>query len=243
MQVHIVTQANRAIYLDEIEEMHRQRHRVFVELMGWKALESPDGLDVDEFDNANATYLIAIDRNGVVRGSGRMIPSWKPHLLKNLFPEYASNDPPVGPGLWEWSRHLPGEPGFSKEIMDHTRLALHIAVHEFAASRHIDAYVAIAETKMVPRMVNLGWHVDPLCAPRSYGEGVAVGIHAPVDPLNMHRLRDKAGRSDPVMVEISGVYANHGELTRRSLELAYQLPPTALPQAVRSLETLAHPGQ
>ena len=134
MQVHIVNSGNRHQYLDEIE-MHRDRYRVFVDLMGWRALASPDRLDIDEFDNANATYLVAIDTSGVVRGSCRLMPSWRPNMLKSLFPEYVDGDVPTGPGIWEWTRHDPGDPDWPREITHPTRIALHIAIHEFAASR------------------------------------------------------------------------------------------------------------
>ena len=50
MQVHIVTQANCSLYSDELAAMHRGRHKVFVEELGWSDLWSPSGLERDAFD-------------------------------------------------------------------------------------------------------------------------------------------------------------------------------------------------
>ena len=47
MKVNVVTSANRRQYLDEIEAMHRHRYRLFVDLMGWRALQSePSACDL-----------------------------------------------------------------------------------------------------------------------------------------------------------------------------------------------------
>jgi acyl-homoserine lactone synthase len=238
MQVHIVTAANRHQYLDEIERMHRHRHRLFVEVMGWKALESPDRLDIDEFDNANATYLIALD-NGIVRGSARFTPTWRPNMLKNLFPEFVDGEPPCGPGIWEWTRQAPGDPDWPREFNQLIRTLLHISIHEFAVSRGIDRYTGIADTRIIPKMIDLGWRVDPIGLPRNYGEGTAYAFVSPVEAANIDRLRARIRRTDPILVEMPrGLSTSEGRLARRSVELAMQLPPGKLERAEEALRAL-----
>jgi N-acyl-L-homoserine lactone synthetase len=239
MQVHLVNGANRRHYLDEIEAMHRHRHRIFVDLMKWRALESPDRLDIDEFDNAHASYLILLDSHGEVRGSGRLIPSWRPNIFGSLFPEYAAEGPPVGPMIWEWSRHAPGDPRFSEEVNRQARLLLNIAVLEFAASRGIEAFTAILDTRMLDRTHAVGWRPRPLGMPRSYGEGSAVGVQLDVDPDHLTMLRERANRADPVLIEVpAALPEKQFRSARRSIELAMQLPESALAPAVQTLERL-----
>ena len=239
MHVHVVNSANRRQYLDEIEQMHRHRHRVFVGMMGWKALESPDGLDIDEFDTPHATYLVAID-DGVVRGSLRLIPSWRPHMLKNLFPDYVEGEAPSGPGVWEWTRHAPGDPKFSREINHQVRFLLNIAVYEFAASRGIEAFIGIADCQIVPRMIDLGWKVDPIGLPVNYGEGVGYAFKMHVDPVNNDRLRARLGRDNSVLVEMPrGLVAEEGRMARRAIELAMNVPPRNIGRAEEVLRELA----
>lgn len=243
MKVHVVTASNRRQYLDEIEEMHRHRYRLFVDLMGWRALESADRLDIDEFDNPNATYLIAISANGIVCGSARLMPTWRPHMLKNLFPEYVQGDVPVGPGIWEWTRHAPGDPAFSKEENIAARAALHIGIMEFAVSRGVDFLTGIVETRVLPKMLDMGWDCAPLGMPVEYGEGVAVAFKARVDPANIDRVRTKTKRFDPVLVEMPRGLQTEGGLGRRAVELAMRLPPSTLPAAEARLTELVGAGR
>jgi acyl-homoserine lactone synthase len=239
MYVHVINSGNRHIYLDEIEQMHRHRHRVFVGQMGWKALESPDGLDIDEFDTPNATYLCVIDREGVVRGSCRLLPSWRPHMLQNLFRDYVEGEPPVGPSIWEWTRHAPGDREFSKEVNHEARFLLNIGVHEFAASRGIETFIGIVDCQLVPRVIDFGWKVEPIGLPMNYGEGVGYAFRMNVNLANNEKLRGRLGRTGTVLVEMPhGLTAKDGALARRTIELAISLPPSSLNKAEEALRGL-----
>jgi N-acyl-L-homoserine lactone synthetase len=239
MHVHVVNASNRRQYLDEIEQMHRHRHRVFVGQRGWKALDSPDGLDIDEFDTPNATYLVAIDGDGIVRGSCRMIPSWRPHMLRSLFADYVEGDAPSGPSVWEWTRHAPGDKTFEKDINHQARFLLNIAAHEFAASRGIETFIGIADCQIVPRMIDLGWRVEPIGMPVNYGEGVGYAFKMNVEPSNNDKLRARLGRTGTVLVEMPrGLVAEEGAMARRTIELAMSLPPASLNKAEEALRGL-----
>ncbi len=242
MRVHVVNSGNRRQYLDLIEEMHRQRHRIFVDLMGWKALESPDKLDIDEFDTPAATYLIAIE-DGQVRGSLRLVPTWRPNMLKNLFPEYVDGAVPEGPGIWEWTRHIPGDPQWSKETNNKVRFLLHIAVLEFAASRDIQTVTGIVDTRIVARMEDLGWNVIPLGLPVQYGEGCAFAFKAPVNLANIEDLRQRIGRDDSILLEMPrGLNAQSEVLTRHAVEMVMSVPTSSLPKATAALQGLMGAG-
>jgi acyl-homoserine lactone synthase len=239
MHVHLVNAANRHQYLDELEAMHRHRHRVFVDLMGWKALASPDSLDIDRFDTPDATYLIAIDEGGV-RGSCRMIPTWRPHMLNSIFEHFLDGPPQVGPGLWEWSRHVPGDPAFPKEVNHQARFLLSIAALEFAASRGIDGYVGIVDTVFVARTIDLGWKVDPIGLPRTYDEGSAYAFRMDVAPGHAQQLRQRLSRTDPALIELpSGLSPLRAKLARRTLELAISVSPQTVGRAEAALRELA----
>ncbi len=243
MQIHVVNRSNRCLYLDEIEAMHRHRHEIFVEQKGWRALESPDRLDIDEFDNEHATYLIAIDARGRVGGSGRLVPSWRPHMLQNLFPEYCDWAVPVGPGIWEWTRHAGGGPGFTRKENLEIQYALSLGVLEFAASRDIEAYTGILETKMVPFAGELGWRCEPLGLARHYGEGAAIALYNPIWDGQLAHLRALAKRAAPVLIEVPAWSSpQHGQLARQTIELAHRIPMALLPRAIGSLEAIAADG-
>lgn len=223
MRVHVVHANNRALYLDEIEAMHRHRYEVFVEERGWRALESPDRLDIDEFDNTDATYLIVIDQDAVV-GSARLIPSWRPNMLKTLFPEYCAGAPPVGPGIWEWTRHATPGRRFSKAFNIEVQLVLNVAILEFAQLRGVESFIGILEASLMPYTADLGWSSMSLGMPRAYGEGVAVAIQSAVQPTHLRALRKRAGVSDSILIEAPGFAGERGQLARHFLDLAARLP-------------------
>lgn len=228
MQVHVVHANNRWLYLDEIETMHRHRYELFVEERGWRALESPDRLDIDEFDNEHATYLIAIDESGAVMGSGRLIPSWLPNMLKNLFPEYVEGPVPEGPGIWEWSRHATPCRSVSKSKIIRTQHLLNIAVIEFGLLRGMTEVYGILEADLMPWTAKLGWKSKVLGAPRHYGEGYAVASISPIDIEHLHQLRREARIDGAMLIETPGFSGRRGEIARRWLEIASRIPESQL---------------
>jgi N-acyl-L-homoserine lactone synthetase len=231
MRVHLVHAGNRSLYLDEIEAMHRHRYEVFVEERGWRALESPDRLDIDEFDTGDASYLIAIDRHGAVMGSARLIPSWRPNMLKTLFPEYCAGKVPEGPGIWEWTRHTTPGRRHCKEFNIGVQLLMNLAILEFAQTRAVTSFIGILEAALLPYTMELGWNSLPLGAPRDYGEGVAVAIESAVRPGHLQELRTAASIGDGVLIEAPGFRGERGQLARHWLDLAAGLPEVDLPGA------------
>jgi N-acyl-L-homoserine lactone synthetase len=228
MRVHVVSAANRQLYLDEIEAMHRQRYQLFVEERGWRALESSDRLDIDEFDNENATYLIALDGVGVVAGSARLIPSWRPNMLKDLYPEYCTRDVPVGPGVWEWSRHATPGKHAPRSVALRTQLLLNLAVLEFGLSRGVERVYGVLETELMPWTAHLGWQSQVLGPPRAYGEGYAIASISPVTQQHLQSLRSEAEFDGAVLIEVPGFSGARGRLARRWLEAASCLPEAEL---------------
>lgn len=233
MHVHVVTSANRALYMDEIEAMHRHRHEIFARYYGWSALNSADGLDIDEFDTPHTVYFLTLDDGGVLRGCDRVIPSWRPHMLTHLFPEYAEESVPSGPSIWEWSRHAPGHPDWSEAINRQARLVSSIALLEFAASRGIEAYTGILEARALPMAARVGWRPRPLGAPVKYGEGESVACLCPADLSLLPRLRRLAGRQDAVLVELPAQTSARGPV-----ELALRLPYGLAAEAEAAIEAL-----
>ncbi len=85
-------------------DVHRLRHKVFVEEMGWESLRKPDGLEVDQFDHEDAIHHVAM-RDGCVVGYQRMLPTTQPHLLTDVMPEICQVENPVGPDIYELTRY------------------------------------------------------------------------------------------------------------------------------------------
>ena len=87
-----------------LESVERYRYKVFVEMLGWQ-LDTPPGLERDQFDHAGTLYLAARDAQQNVVGTARLLPTTSPYLLGDVFPELMGGaTPPQDPLVWELSR-------------------------------------------------------------------------------------------------------------------------------------------
>lgn len=175
MKVHIVTSANRARYSDSLRQMHEQRHRVFVEELGWQALSSEGGLEVDAYDDQHAVYMLAMT-DGEVAGSARLLPSWRRSLTKDHLSNFVSHDEAfIAPDVWEWTRWAPGDTRQPRELSK-SRRALLLAGLEFGLSRGAVAFTAVCDPKIVTQITHLGWRPRKIGLPTQFAEGTAVAI-------------------------------------------------------------------
>jgi N-acyl-L-homoserine lactone synthetase len=179
--------------------MFRHRHRLFVDLLGWRALARPDGRDIDAFDDGRAHYIIVLDDGDIYRASARLLPTTGPHMLSETFAGFIDGPAPRGPDIFEWTRHAPGDPAWPAAVNEAARLALHIAILEFALERAIAAFTALLEAGLVRRAQAYGWDCTPIGPRRAYGEGEAVAVFNPVRASHLADLRRRAGVARPLL--------------------------------------------
>lgn len=80
------------------------RYRVFIETLGWE-LDTPVGNERDQFDRPDTVYVAARDADGEVIGCARLLPTDRPYLLDEVFPQLLDGLPiPHDPEIWELSR-------------------------------------------------------------------------------------------------------------------------------------------
>ena len=80
------------------------RHDVFVDLLGWD-LDKPDGLEYDQFDRPDTVYVVVRNEDGCINGCARLLPTTKPYLLGEVFPQLLNGlPPPESEDVWELSR-------------------------------------------------------------------------------------------------------------------------------------------
>ncbi|HVW57490.1 MAG TPA: acyl-homoserine-lactone synthase [Rhizobiaceae bacterium] len=103
MRVHVVTVANRDLYRSELLAFFRERHRVYVEEKHWREGDG-SGLEIDQFDTDDATYLIGIQNGRVMTGT-RLISTMRPHMASEVFPHLCNLHGVVrSPQIAEWTR-------------------------------------------------------------------------------------------------------------------------------------------
>jgi len=197
--IHVVTAENEHHYRTEMEQAYRLRHKVFVEELGWTDLAKPDGLEIDQFDGKHAVHLLYIER-GRVLGYQRMLPSTRPHLLSEVMPELCEVERPVGPHIWECTRHCvaPGhrERGrFAAPIAN----ALLSGMVEWGLESGITTAIIEIEPVLLLRLVQLHFRMLPLGLPRRIGKQDVVAVTASFDARTLERLRELRGNRRRVL--------------------------------------------
>jgi N-acyl-L-homoserine lactone synthetase len=95
--------------LDELPKklylkVSRYRHQVFIERLGWD-LSTNGELEQDQFDQPYAFYVVALTDENRVVGCARLLPTSKPYLLGEVFPQLLNGDIlPRSANIWELSR-------------------------------------------------------------------------------------------------------------------------------------------
>jgi len=155
--IHIVTAANRRAYGAELAQHFRLRHDIYVAERGWKELARPDGLERDQFDNDDATYVLAVDDNRVIGGS-RLIPTLKPHLLSEVFAGLAAvRGVPRGDDIVEWTRMFVVKERREGRNIGRTAGTVICGVLECCLDEGVEALTALIEMWWLPRFHDMGW--------------------------------------------------------------------------------------
>jgi N-acyl-L-homoserine lactone synthetase len=201
--IDIISPDKRWRYAGPLMQMHRDRKIVFVDGLGWRLSAPGSWLEVDEYDNDHAVYLMARDEeSGDHLGSLRLLPTTGPNLLEGVFASLCPDGVPRAENVWEISRLVTapheGTPG-TRVLKVHRLLAL--ALIEFGLLNGIEHYVLVAESQRVPALLSIGWRVKPLSLPTAYEGGPLLEVlQIDVDETTGNRLRDRLGIASSVFV-------------------------------------------
>ncbi|MDQ2822266.1 MAG: GNAT family N-acetyltransferase, partial [Pseudomonadota bacterium] len=89
---------------DIYRKVGQYRHKVFVDTLGWN-LHTTEGMELDQFDRPDTLYIASQDEAGTINGCARLLPTHRPYLLGEVFPELMQGQPiPCSPDIWELSR-------------------------------------------------------------------------------------------------------------------------------------------
>jgi len=201
--VNIVNSSNKTFNSFAIESMFRDRKRVFIDLLKWNIGHS-DGLEIDQFDDDAAEYLIVSDpENRSHMGSVRLLRTDRPHILGDLFPHLCDMPIPTGPSIREITR-LCLSPRLRAAERLQVRNRLATALVEYALLTGITSYTGVAEMGWLNQIFALGWRCDPLGIPKPVGKSLIGALHIHVSPNSINLLRQ------------AGTYATSGLTLGRS---------------------------
>lgn len=186
--IHIITADNRHLFHHALAEMHRQRKQVFMDELGWP-LDEIAGMELDRFDCPEAIYLIETKPCGAITGSARLLPTTRPHLLSDVFPNLCNAPVPSGADVWEATRFCPA-PEIAKGAPRRALLMRIIAaIIETALLFGIDRVTFVASRALTPLATQAGWRVTALGAAQRVGRDRLQAFVAEIDAAGLKAVR------------------------------------------------------
>ena len=156
-----------------LNDMYRDRKRIFVDMLGWDVPVIDGAYAIDQFDDEHAIYVVATNERGEHDGSIRLLPSIRPHVLGNIFPELCDGPVPSGEHIFELSRACLSPRNRAAHRLE-VRNTVTTAVVEFALLRGIRRFTCIADSGWLSQILSLGWDCRPLGLPREIA-GLSTG--------------------------------------------------------------------
>lgn len=174
-----------------LEGMFRLRHEVFKERLDWE-VGSQSGRERDLFDDLDPVYIVC-EEDGDVLGSWRLLPTTKPYMLKDVFPELLYGMPaPEAPDVWEISRFAVSKRVCGNESLGTIKTVTNLLLEQlfnFAAQREISRIVAVADVRFERILKRAGLLTFRYGPPMQIGVTRAVSGYADVTDLNLRRLQ------------------------------------------------------
>lgn len=169
--------------------MFAARKRVFVDLLKWEVPVLAGEFEVDQFDNAEAEYLVLTDPDGDHLASARLLRTDRPHILADLYAHLCDRPIPAGPLVREITRFCL-DPRPRAPIRRRARNALVTALVERALTAGITDYTGVASFAWFEQIAEFGWKCEPLGSPFGTGSDRLVALHIGIDADTPDRLKE-----------------------------------------------------
>lgn len=194
MQLKIVEPGQRWQFSRAMMEMHHHRKQIFVDRMGWDLPNRGSWLEVDEFDNDDAVYIMAVSEDGSGHlGSVRLLPTTAPHMLSTLFADLCPGGAPAGEKVWEISRLVATPDGADGRNVLRVHRLLAMGIVEFGRLNGIERFTLVAESSRLPALLSIGWRVLPLSLPVEIGGSLIEAAEILIEQNTFDHVRRRAG--------------------------------------------------
>lgn len=197
---HIVTNANRAQWADEIRAMHETRARIFVEEYGWKLPLSPEGLEIDDYDDARAIYFLDFDEEEKLVSAQRVRPTGDKSLIGDHFPSSILVEGDFfSDTTWEMSRGFVVPEHRGRKRQDR-RALMRLAILETALAAGVERLLTFSNTSLLPYFLNSAYLMRMLGLPivTESGEGIATEME--VSARAVAHMRERLNLADAALL-------------------------------------------
>lgn len=157
-----ITSTANELSLPLSHQLAEYRYKVFIEKLGWE-LDTPPGIEQDQFDTPDTLYVIARGDNDRITGCARLLPTTSPYLLEEVFPELLNGMPvPKENKTWELSRftaldldHMDSTQG---QLSAETTLSLLDKVVEYAKQQGAERLISVSPLGVERLLRNTRYH-------------------------------------------------------------------------------------
>lgn len=162
ISMQFITGTQDALNPQVVSKMASYRYRVFVEKLGWQ-LECDEGRELDQFDRQDTVYVVGEDEAGEVVGTARLLPTSRPYLLGEVFPQLMGGAPvPRSPAIWELSRFAAVDfngsiPGPLGQFSSHLTLELLRATAAVASAHGAQRLITVSPLGIERLLRNTGF--------------------------------------------------------------------------------------
>lgn len=172
--------------------MHQLRHRVFVEQLQWPTdgpIMAVDGMEYDQFDNADARYVVRINDAGEVDACARLLPTTGHYLLAEVYPELLGAHPiPRADDVWEISRLAADNTTAPRNILGQ----LIAVMLEYGLEQGLRNYVSVSDIRIEPLSRRAGWEITRLGPTTDTGTDTAAAEIYRVSHEDLAAVRQKS---------------------------------------------------
>lgn len=196
----VISNGDRAMHAGVLADMHRDRKRVFVDLLKWDVPVLEETFEIDQFDDENAIYLVVTDAARAKHlGSVRLLPSVRPHILGDIFPQLCAGAVPTGDDVWEITRLCISPDVCSMRQGMNVRRQLAIGLTEFALLHSIERYTLVSNAAHLPQLLAIGWDCEPLGLPLDIEGQRLCATQINITPATLAYLRQTTRLARPVL--------------------------------------------
>lgn len=198
MQHEIVTGSLGELTDQDREGMFRLRYDTFRVRLGWDVKTTPDGLEVDEYDDLEqARYILARADDGGVDACWRLLPTQGPNMLRDVFPELLhGQEAPCAADCWELSRfaiatgRLPSAEDAGNAQVGFGPLSVQVMAEatRFAEAHGIARYVTVTTAAIERMLRKQGLNVHRLGPPIRIGQVLTVACFIEIDSITLGAL-------------------------------------------------------
>ncbi len=189
-------------FMDEIAEIHRLRHRVFKERLGWDVQVSSN-MEIDEFDALHPAYLMQRASDGRIQGCVRLLPTTGPTMLRDTFPALLDGvSAPASLTIWESSRFaldIDADAPKAAHGLASATYELFAGMIEFGLSQQLSDIVTVTDARMERILRRAGWPLRRIGEPRKLGSTLAVAGYLDVSTESLANIRAAGGLQGPVL--------------------------------------------